>query len=242
MSVEPVYGLARVLAYPLRPAFRLVLQGREHVPRRGPVLLASNHVSFVDPIFLLWIGERTHRKIRFLAMAELWKVRGLRFFLRHTGQIPVPRNTAGAGTSLTRAVAALKRGECLAVFPEGGISDDLELGAAKTGIARLAGLTGAPVVPVALWGGQRIYPKGRKRRLRPGVAVSIVAGPPVFVDAAEDVCRATDRIMGAIAGCLRTAREIYPQRPRNGSDGWWVRAPDTAVPRPTHRNGVDRWS
>lgn len=240
--VEPVYGLARVLAYPIRPAFRFVQRGREHVPRNGPVLLASNHVSFVDPLFLLWVGERTHRKVRFLAMSELWKVRGLRFFLKHTGQIPVPRGTAGAGTSLTRAVSALKRGECLAVFPEGGISPTLELRPAKTGIARLAGLTGAPIVPIGLWGGQRVYPKGHPRRLRPGVAVSIVAGPPVLVDADEDPCRATDRVMGAIASCLRTAREIYPQRPRDGSDEWWVRAPDTAVALPTHRNGVDRWS
>jgi 1-acyl-sn-glycerol-3-phosphate acyltransferase len=241
--MEPVWGLGRVLLYPIRPMFRVVMVGRQHVPRTGPVLLASNHVSFLDPLLLLWLGERTRRKVRFLAMAELWRIRGMRFFLTHTHQIPVPRGTAAAGSSLMPALAALERGECLGIFPEGGISDDLDPMPGKTGIAWLAGLSGAPVVPVGVWGGQRLYPKGRKRRLRPGVFVSIVVGPPLSVGRDEDVCVATDRIMGAVAAAVRTAREIYPQRPKRRDDGWWVRPPETAVPRPTPRGRVaDRWS
>ena len=241
--MEPVWGLARVILYPIRPAFRIVLVGRQHVPRTGPVLLASNHVSFLDPLFVLWLGERTHRKVRFLAMAELWNIRVMRFFLIHTHQIPVPRGTAAAGNSFAHATAALGRGECLGIFPEGGISDDLEPKPAKTGIARLAALSGAPVVPVGVWGGQRLYPKGRKRRLRPGVGVTIVAGPPVSVGPTEDVCAATDRVMSAVAASVRAAREIYPQRPKGRDDGWWVRPPETAIPQPTPRHRIaDRWS
>jgi 1-acyl-sn-glycerol-3-phosphate acyltransferase len=243
VAMEPVWGLARGIAYPLRPLFRVKLEGRENVPRKGPVLLASNHVSFLDPLLMLWLGERTHRKVRFLAMAELWNLRFLRFFLVHTHQIPVPRGTTGAGSSLTHAIAALERGECLGIYPEGGISEDLEPMPGKTGVARLAAVTGAPVVPVGVWGGQRLYPKGRKRRLRPRTGVSIIAGPPLLVGPNEDVCDATDRVMTAVAASVRHAREVYPQRPKRRDDGWWVRAPETAVMRPTPRDRVgDRWS
>ena len=79
--MEPIWWIARVLCYPLRPLFRVRGVGWEHIGRRGPVLLACNHVSFLDPLALLWLGERRRRKARFLAKAELWNVRGLRFFL-----------------------------------------------------------------------------------------------------------------------------------------------------------------
>jgi 1-acyl-sn-glycerol-3-phosphate acyltransferase len=243
VAMEPVWGLARCIAYPIRPFFHVKLEGRQHVPRKGPVLLASNHVSFVDPVFMLWLGERTRRKVRFLAMAELWNLRFLRFFLIHTHQIPVPRGTAAAGSSLTHAISALERGECLGIYPEGGISDDLEPMPGKTGVARLAAMTGAPVVPVGVWGGQRLYPKGRKRRFRLRTGISIIAGEPLHVGSDDDVCDATDRIMSAVAATVRRAREVYPGRPRRRDDGWWVRAPETAVMRPTRRDRVaDRWS
>src|SRR5581483_2778817 len=98
--MEPVWWLGRLLLYPLRPIFRIRMAGKERVPRRGPVILASNHVSFIDPLFMLWLSERTHRKVRFLAMAELWKNRFLRFFLVHTKQIPVTRASFSAADSL----------------------------------------------------------------------------------------------------------------------------------------------
>ena len=243
VAMEPYWGLARTLAYPLRPLFRVRLEGREHVPRRGPVLLASNHVSFVDPLFLLWLGERTHRKVRFLAMSELWNIRVLRFFLIHTHQIPVPRGTAAAGSSLTNAITALERSQCVGIYPEGSISDDLEPKPAKTGVARLAALTGAPVIPVGVWGGQRVFPKGRPRRFRPRTGISIIAGEPLAVGRDEDICEATDRVMTAVAGTVRRAREVYPDHPRRRDDGWWVRPPETAVMQPTPRDRVaDRWS
>jgi len=240
---EPVWWLARVICYPLRLLFRCPHAGWDHVPRHGPVLLASNHISFIDPISVLWLGERRRRKVRFLAKAELWKVRVLRFFLTHTYQIPVPRDTMGAGASLVHAAKALQDGECVCVFPEGTISRDLEPMPGKTGAARLAAMSGVPVTPVGLWGCHRIYPIGRKFRPRLGVAGVIVVGDAVHIDAGEDVFEATDRIMTAIAACVATARRIYPQRPRRGEGDWWVRRPETAVMRPTPRERhSDRWS
>src|SRR5688572_4222528 len=212
-AMEPAYGLARVLAYPLRLAFRIRMSGKELVPRSGPVLLAGNHVSVLDPLFILWLGERTHRKVRFLAMAELWDSRFLRFFLVHTKQIPVDRETATAGGSLAHAARALAEGELVAVYPEGSVSPDLEPMPGKTGIARLARLADVPVTPVGVWGTQRLWPKGRKRRLRLGVGISVAVGEPVHLDPNEDLFEATDRIMGGVAGAVAQARRNYPWRP-----------------------------
>ncbi len=241
--MEPAYGLARVLAYPLRLAFRIRMSGRDIIPREGPVLLAGNHVSVLDPLFMLWLGERTHRKVRFLAMAELWDSRFLRFFLVHTKQIPVARESAAAAGSLLHAARALENGEFVAVYPEGAVSPDLEPMPGKTGIARLAVLGGVPVTPVGVWGTQRLWPKGRKRRLRPGVGISIAVGEPVHIDANEDVFDATDRIMGGVAGAVAQARRNYPWEPKRRDDGWWVRGSETAVVRPARRDRTtDRWS
>lgn len=242
---EPVYWLARVIAYPIRPLFHVVRVGSRRVPRRGPVLLACNHISLLDPVVVLWLGECTRRKVRFLAMAELWANPVLRFFLVHTHQIPVERATAGAVGSLDPAARALRGGECVAIFPEGEISDDLELLPGKTGIARLAAATGIPVTPVGVWGSQRVHAKGRRPRFPRGVPISIVVGEPVEVAAHDDVVDATDRIMGAIASCVATARAIYPDAHDGASadDAWWVRSPTTATMRPTARGRVrDRWS
>jgi 1-acyl-sn-glycerol-3-phosphate acyltransferase len=241
--MEPGYWLARVLGYPLRLAFRIRRVGSENVARRGPVLLACNHVSFLDPLMVLWLGECTRRKIRFLAMAELWRHRFLRFFLVHTKQIPVARESLGAIDSLSRATQALRAGECVCIFPEGGISENLEPKPAKTGVARLAGATGVPVTPVAVWGTHRLYTKGRKPRWRIGVGVTIVVGEPVSIERDDDIFDATDRVMAAVAECVATARRMYTQRPKRGDDGWWVRGPDTAVPPFTSRERTHgRWS
>ncbi len=241
--MEWVYALGRVLCYPIRLLFRIRTIGTERVPRRGPVLLAVNHVSLLDPLVVLWLGECTRRKIRFLAMAELWKIRILKFFLVNTRQIPVVRASIGAIASLRPAEEALREDACVCIFPEGLISDDLELQPGKTGIARLAAASGVPVTPVGVWGTQRIHGKGRGFRLPLGTALSMVVGEPVVVACDDDLIEATNRIMDSVARCVATARAVYSQSPRPDEDPWWVRGPDSAVARPTSRDRVDsRWS
>src|SRR5206468_3268308 len=112
--------------------------------------------------------------------------------------IPVSRGTAGAAGSLVAAEDALRAGECIAVFPEGTISLDLDPMPGKTGTARLAAATGAPVVPVGMWGLHRVMFKGRTPRWRTGVAEVVRVGPPLTVAPDDDALAATDRIMGAI--------------------------------------------
>jgi len=217
---------------------RWTFEGMHRVPTYGPVILASNHVSYLDPLVLANLADRRKRRVRFLAKAELFDKPGLGWGLRQIGQIPVQRESSDAASSLAAAVAALTSGECIAVFPEGTISLDLEPMAGKTGVARLAATSGVAVTPVGLWGAQRILFKGRKPRWRRGVAEAVVVGDPVRISADDDVHDATDRVMHAIAECVARARAIYPQQPEGDDDGWWVRAPDTAVVRPSQASAA----
>jgi 1-acyl-sn-glycerol-3-phosphate acyltransferase len=228
-SVDATYVLARAALFPpLHLGIRWTIEGASMLPVRGPVILASNHVSYLDPLVLAYLADRRHRKVRFLAKAELFDKRGLGAFLRSAGQIPVRRGTTDAASSLDAAVDALGRGECVTVFPEGTISLDLDPMVGKSGTARLAQASGVPVTPVGLWGVHRIMFKGRKPEWRTGVAETVVVGAPVHIAPDEDVHVATDRIMTAISAQVARAREIYPQRPEPGDDGWWVRPPETA--------------
>jgi 1-acyl-sn-glycerol-3-phosphate acyltransferase len=126
-------------------------------------------------------------------------------------------------------VIALQKGECVAVFPEGTISEDLEPMRGKSGTARLAQESGVAVVPVGLWGTHRMLTKGRRPHLSWGVAQVAVVGAPVHVAEGERVRDATLRIMDAITECVARARAIYPQRPAAGDDAWWWRDPETAT-------------
>ncbi len=237
--MDAVYGLAReVLWPPLRLGIRWTIEGELGIPRHGPVILASNHVSYLDPLALAYVADRRHRRLRFLAKRELFGKQPLGGLLRAAHQIPVDRGTRGAAASLDDAVGALGAGECVAVFPEGTISLDLEPMVGKSGTARLAAASGVAVTPVGLWGLQRVMFKGRTPRWRWGVAEVAVVGAPVAVGVDDDVYEATDRIMAGIAAAVARAREIYPQAPAADDDGWWVRGPETAVVRPARRDGA----
>lgn len=228
-SVDAMYVLARSALYlPLRLGIRWTIEGAQTIPVRGPVILASNHVSYLDPLLLAYLADRRHRRVRFLAKAELFEKGLLGPMLRAAHQIPVKRGTADAASSLDAAVDALGRGECVTVFPEGTISLDLDPMVGRSGTARLAQQSGIPVTPVGLWGAQRILFKGRKPEWRTGVAETVVVGPPLRIAPDQDVREATDRIMAAVCAQVARAREIYPQAPEPGDDGWWVRPPDSA--------------
>jgi 1-acyl-sn-glycerol-3-phosphate acyltransferase len=230
--VEPVYDGVRALVYPpLHFGVRWTLQGLDRLPTEGPVILASNHVSYLDPLALGYLATKRGRRTRFLAKEELFAKRGFGAILRGSGMISVSRGTASAAGSLDAAEAALRAGRCVAVFVEGTISLDLEPMVGKTGAARLAAATGVSVVPVGLWGLHRVLFKGRKPRWRAGVAEVACLGPPLSVAADEDVLAATDRIMGAICEQVGAARTAYPQAPAPGEGDWWVRGPETAVVR-----------
>lgn len=229
--MEPLYGLVRGVMHPvLHRGLRWTVDGAHLIPRHGPVILASNHTSYLDPLCLAYLADRQRRRVRFLAKQELFDRRLLGWALRQIRQIPVRRGSADAPAALDSAVGAVRRGECLAVFPEGTISLDLEPMPGKTGVARLAGLTGVAVTPVGMWGSHRILFKGRPPNWQRGVAQVVCVGPPVRVAPDGDVYEATDRVMEAVCAEVRRARRLYPQGPADGDD-WWVCPAETAVLR-----------
>jgi 1-acyl-sn-glycerol-3-phosphate acyltransferase len=231
-SVDPVYSVAKGVFLPwLRWGLHWTIEGDDNIPTTGPVVLASNHVSYLDPLTLAWVADGRGRHVRFLAKAELFDKPALGPLLRAAHQIPVRRGRADAADALKAGVDALALGECVAVFPEGTISEDLEPMVAKSGTARLAHRAGVPITPVGLWGTHRILTKGRRPHWQWGVAETAVVGKPIVAGPDEHVKETTDRLMAAIVDCVARAREIYPAA--NGAeDEWWWRDPGTAG---THR-------
>ena len=175
--------LAVIVLKPLLTVFtRRRWLGREHVPATGGVILCFNHVSYLDPPVVAHFVYDLPRIPRFLAKESLFRLPLIGRVVRGAGQIPVHRGTAGASESLREARHALERGDAVIIYPEGTVTRDRGLWpmTGKTGAARLALETGAPIIPVAQWGAQRLYDgRTRKVRLCPRTPVGLVAGPPV---------------------------------------------------------------
>jgi 1-acyl-sn-glycerol-3-phosphate acyltransferase len=198
-----LYWVVKAVMTPLlRIAYRVEVDGRGNVPRRGPVILASNHQSFIDSIF---IPLCVRRRVTFLAKAEYFESRRTAWFFRAVGQIPVRR---GGGSAADRALASarevLDAGGVLGIYPEGTRSPDGRLYKGHTGVARMALGCGATVVPVACAGTSDIQPIGAMQpRLFRSLRVSF--GEPLrwpdltgSDDDAEVLRRVTDEIMEAI--------------------------------------------
>jgi 1-acyl-sn-glycerol-3-phosphate acyltransferase len=201
------YWVTKVVLTPiLTIAFRPRIEGVRHVPRRGPAILACNHVSYLDWLFLPLVVRWRH--ISFLAKLEYFTRPGVRgrlqrFFFTNTGQVPIDRTGADASSAaLTTASRLLREGKLVGIFPEGSRSRDGRLNRGRTGLARIAAETGAPVVPCATVGAYELCPPGktvprpRKVEVRFGTPM-VFPGAPRQASAAE--LRAwTDELMQQI--------------------------------------------
>jgi len=149
----------------LRVLFRPAVEGLEHVPAYGPAILASNHLSYTDWVFM---PLTLHRKVTFVAKAEYFTTPGLkgwaqRHFFRSAGQVPIDRTSGDAAAGALRAAKKLlAAGELFGIYPEGTRSHDGRLYRGKTGVARLALETKVPVIPVAVVGTDVVAPPGKK--------------------------------------------------------------------------------
>ncbi len=183
--------------------FRPKVTGLRQVPTVGPVIIASNHLSFSDSIFMPLVVPR---KVTFLAKAEYFTSPGIKGFIKKItfialGQVPVDR--AGGRRSeaaLLTGLELLKEGACIGIYPEGTRSPDGRLYKGRTGIARMAIESGAPVVPVAMFNTAEIQPTGK---VVPKVQrVEMVFGEPMYFEGDSSnvqlLREATDRIMKAI--------------------------------------------
>lgn len=155
------YGLGRFFIAPLaRAVYRPRVEGRENVPRTGPVIFASNHLSFIDSIA---IPVASPRPVHFLAKSTYFEKWASRQFFTAIGAIPVERGAGKAALdALDQQRALLEDGRAVALYPEGTRSLDGRLYKGRTGVAFLALQTGAPVVPVGLIGTDKVMPVGAK--------------------------------------------------------------------------------
>jgi 1-acyl-sn-glycerol-3-phosphate acyltransferase len=230
---QPVYALAKAVVPPVvRFWVRLDCQGVLHVPHEGPVIVAANHISYFDPVCLGTFVNAAGRQARFLTKSELFEKRVLGWALREAGQIPVYRETRDAGQALVAAVAAMRDGAAVVIYPEGTTTrnPDFSPMRPKSGVARLAALTGAPVVPVGIWGAQLLFARGQFGPFRRGIRVVLRAGPPLHLGLTpkaplEEVNAARDRVMEAIVKLVDEAKEGWSPPP-------WYRPSKQPPPQP----------
>lgn len=191
----------------LRILGRPKVSGTQNLPTSGPVIIAGNHLTVVDSFFLVLL---VRRRVTFIAKSEYFTGRGikgaaLRWFYSATGQVPVDRRGADASApALEAAKSILRQGNVWAVYPEGTRSPDGRLYKGKTGLARVAIETGAPVVPLVMHGTLAVNPVG-SRMWRPGKVRMVVGEPLDFTryaggENSKVILRAvTDEVMAALA-------------------------------------------
>jgi 1-acyl-sn-glycerol-3-phosphate acyltransferase len=216
---SPTWRRVTTTAFPplIRALMKRDWHGREHIPREGGVIVAANHLSYVDWAAVALFVYESGRYPAFLIKSSVFDVRGVGAFLRACGQFPVQRGHVDAALVLREAERGVRKGECLVIYPEGTATRDPDLWpmVAKTGVARLALNTGAPVIPLAHWGAQDILAYGsRKPHLFPRRTVQMMAGPPVDLSAYlgqplnRDVLRAATRaVMSDITALVARMRD-----------------------------------
>ncbi|MEO6881166.1 MAG: lysophospholipid acyltransferase family protein [Mycobacteriaceae bacterium] len=209
---EPVYstlvGSARTLSRV--QGLKVTRHGTQNVPRAGGVILAANHTGYLDFAQVGLTARTAGRSVRFLMKAELERNRVVAFLMRHCGAIGVDR-THGAA-AYARAVAALRAGECVCIYPEATISRSFEIKELKSGAARMALEAQVPIVPVAIWGEQRLWSKGVPRALgRHHVPVHVVVGAPLGPEGSPD--ELTARLRTVMEDALAQAQAGYEHPP-----------------------------
>jgi 1-acyl-sn-glycerol-3-phosphate acyltransferase len=200
-------------------------RGWEHLDHPGGIIVVVNHMSDADPFTIArYIYEAGHWP-QFLAKESIFRIPVAGKIVEWCEQVPVRRGTSEAVQALDAAVAAVEAGGSIVIYPEGTITTEPDLWPmkGKTGAARLALLTGAPVVPVAMWGPERIYDRRKKSgklRLRPRTPVSVWAGPPVDLEkwrnaepTAQVLNEMTDAMMLRIRDLLAEIRGVEDPPP-----------------------------
>jgi 1-acyl-sn-glycerol-3-phosphate acyltransferase len=212
----------------LRPLLLLLInnkhEGPSNIPRKGGVILAPNHLSYVDWGTDALFCNMARRYPVFMIKGSMFRVKGIGPFLLKAGQLPVNRGAADAALVLRTAEEALRRGAAVIVYPEATATRDPDLWpmVSKTGVARLALTSGAPVIPIAHWGTQDILPYGSKKVFSglfvpPRKTVRTIAGTPVDLSAwhgkhtsAKALREATAAIMGEVAVLVGQLRGEEP--------------------------------
>jgi 1-acyl-sn-glycerol-3-phosphate acyltransferase len=199
---------------------KLNVEGSENIPDEGGAVLASTHVSYIDFIFVGLGAHPKRRLVRFMAKKQVFDHALGGPLMRGMHHIPVDRKAGAA--AYDEALRALKEGELIGVFPEATINRAFDVKELKTGAARMAIETGTPLIPVAIWGTQRIWTKGRSRNFRKrGIPVTIAVGEPIPVAPGDDLELVTTRLRERLRELQTRIQDEYPDTPENEQDNWW---------------------
>jgi 1-acyl-sn-glycerol-3-phosphate acyltransferase len=210
--MEPVFRTLEIAAEVATrvTGTRISYHGLEHLPARGGAVVAINHTSYVDWLPAALAAKHRGRRMRFMIKAEMEQVPAVGYLIRHTGTIPVDRR-AGAG-AYAAAVAALSAGELVGVYPEATISRSFELKEFKTGAARMALEAGVPIVPLIVWGAQRVWTKDHPRSLgRNRIPLLVHVGEPL--PAAGTATELDAALRASMTALLHRAQTDYPHPP-----------------------------
>ena len=220
--MEPVYTPVIGFALTLMKVFKwkVHVTGAEHIPDRGPAVLATNHVGYLDFVFVGAAARERGRLVRFLAKSEVFEHKISGPLMRGMKHIPVDR-FGHANQAIDDAAAALRRGEIIGMFPEATISRSFVPASGKTGAARMAMAAGAPLVPGAVWGSQRILTKGRPKNFERDIDIRVAFAPPIEHTPGSEPEKVTFELMTRISDLVDDLSRSYPVQPKGPEDSWW---------------------
>ena len=236
----PVIGACQVAFKVL--GLRLRVEGGHNVPTSGGAVLASNHISHLDFIFAGLGARAAHRHVRFMAKQSIFSHRIAGPLMRGMHHIPVDRDAGSA--SFRDGLSALKNGEIVGIFPEATISRSFEPKEFKSGAERLAAVAKVPLIPVGLWGTQRLWTYDDRSTLRQRkVPVHIYVGEPI--DAVANRQKAAQMLEEAVTALVHQAQRDYPD---DGSGQWWqpqrlggtAPMPNPSTPEQPHTEAPDQ--
>jgi 1-acyl-sn-glycerol-3-phosphate acyltransferase len=217
LGTNPTFSICAAILIPVLNAItKRTWQGSENIPQSGPAIVISNHLSYADVLFFAQFLFKNGRAPRFIGKRSVFKVPVIGRILLAAGQIPVDRESTHAGKALDHAVAALRAGHLIGIYPEGTLTRDENLWpmVAKTGAARLAIITQLPIIPVAAWGNADVLPPYNKiPRIWRRSKIILRAGAPIDMspwygkqDDPVALAQATAHIMGELTTMLEDIR------------------------------------
>jgi 1-acyl-sn-glycerol-3-phosphate acyltransferase len=214
--MEPVYTPVIWVARALFAAegLKFTITGAHNIPASGGAVLVINHLSYFDFAYAGLAAVPSRRLVRFMAKDDVFRHKLSGPLMRGMHHIPVDR--AAGAASFRAAVKALKDGEIVGVFPEATISRSFELKGFKSGAVRMAQAAGVPVLPMVIWGSQRVWTKGHPKRLgRTNVPITLSVGEPILAGRKDDADHINAQIRARMNELLAAAQEDYPALPTN---------------------------
>jgi 1-acyl-sn-glycerol-3-phosphate acyltransferase len=212
--MEPVYTPVIWIARALFAAqgLKFTITGAENVPKTGGAVLVINHLSYMDFAYAGFAAHPSKRLVRFMAKDDVFRHKISGPLMRGMHHIPVDR--AAGAASFREAVTALRAGEIVGVFPEATISRSFELKGFKSGAVRMAQAAGVPVLPMVIWGSQRVWTKGYPKRLgRSNVPITLSVGEPIAAGRTDDADDVNAQMRARMTELLHAAQEAYPAVP-----------------------------